>query len=233
MTRELRISREVLARPIEEYQTFWSRAELLTIEAFLDPEDAARVTDFLEGVPDSAWAASVHPYHPSIYTFDSTPENRQTIDDAIKSAAAEYARGGFSYHFRRHEPAASDLFDFQQFVMSEACLSLLGRVTGLELSTGVSVFCSLYEAGCFLSTHTDTGRGKLAFVYNATRSWDDRDGGQFQLLAPDWSEVVATVPPRHNSLTFFRVEDQGVPHRVLPVSPATTARRLAISGWLV
>jgi Rps23 Pro-64 3,4-dihydroxylase Tpa1-like proline 4-hydroxylase len=74
--------------------------------------------------------------------------------------------------------------------------------------------------------------GKLAFVYNATRLWDDRDGGQFQLLSPDWSEVVVTVPPRHNSFTFFRVEDQGVPHRVLPVA-TTTARRLSISGWLV
>lgn len=231
--RELRISPEVLSRSVDELRMAWARAELLTLDGFLVSDDAAIVADFLEGVPDSAWAVSVHPHHPTIYTFDNTLENRQTIDEGIKSAAAEYARGGFSYYFRRHEPAASDRFDFRQFVMSPACLALLGAVTGLDLLTSVSVFCSCYGAGCFLSTHTDTGRGKLAFVYNATRSWDERNGGQFQLLSPDWSEVVATVQPRYNSFTLFRVEGQGVPHRVLPVAQDATVRRLAISGWLV
>jgi hypothetical protein len=232
-SRELCISAEVLAHPVEDYKAAWSRTELLTIENFLVPEDAVVVADFLEAVPESEWSVSVHPHHPSIYTFANTPENQATIDAAIKSAAAEYARGGFSYYFRRHEPAAIDRFDFPRFLMSEPCLSLLSRVTGLDLSASVSVFCSCYGAGCFLSTHTDTGRGKLAFVYNATRSWDDRDGGQFQLLTSGWSEIVATVQPRHNSLTFFRVEGDGVPHRVLPVSGTTRARRLAVSGWLV
>lgn len=232
-SRELRITPEVLARSSEDYQAAWAHTKLLTIENFLVAADAAAVADFLEGIPEAAWSVSVHPYHPSIYTFDNTPENRETIDAAVKSAAAEHARGGFSYHFRRHEPAANDAFDFSRFIMSAACLELLARVTGLDFSTSVSVFCSCYEAGCFLSTHTDTGRGRLAFVYNATRSWDDRDGGQFQLLSPSWAEVVTTVPPRFNSLTFFGVEGDGVPHRVLPVAQETAARRLAISGWLV
>jgi len=233
MTRELNISQEVLARSVEDYQASWSCAELLTIEDFLVAEDAAAIADFLEDVPDPAWSVSVHPYHPSIYTFDNTPDNQETIEAAVASATAENQRGGFSYYFRRHEPAASDQFDFQRFIMSEAPLALLERVTGLSLSTSVSVFCSCYSAGCFLSTHTDTGCGKLAFVYNATRSWDDQDGGEFQLLSPDWSKVVTAVPPRYNSFTFFRVEGQGVPHRVLSMSPTTTSRRLAISGWLV
>ena len=51
MLREPRISREVLAKPVEEYQADWSRGELVPIENFLDSEDAARVADFLEGIP--------------------------------------------------------------------------------------------------------------------------------------------------------------------------------------
>ena len=229
----LRIAREVLTRSAEEYKAAWARTELLTIENFLVPEDAEAVADFLEAISDQSWAVSVHPHHPSIYTFENAPENQELISTAIKSASEAYSRGAFAYHFRRHEPAGNEMFDFSDFLMSKACLSLLSTVTGLDLSTSVSVFCSCYGPGCFLSTHTDTGRGKLAFVYNATRFWNDGDGGQFQLLSPDWASVLATVPPRYNSLTFFRVEGQGVPHRVLPVSTTTTSRRMAISGWLV
>ena len=229
---DLRIAPEVLSRPIEEYRAAWSALELLTTDDFLQPADASGVTDFLEMIPDSDWAVSVHPYA-NVYTFANSSENQQTISDAIKSASEAYSRGAFAYHFKRHEPAGNELFDFSHFLMSKACLSLLSSVTGLDLTTSVSVFFSCYGSGCFLSTHTDTGRGKLAFVYNATRSWNDSDGGQFQLLSPDWSSVLATVRPRYNSLTFFRVEGQGVPHRVLPVAPTATARRLAISGWLV
>src|SRR5512135_1833810 len=229
---ELRISPEVLTRS-EDYKAAWQSIELLTIENFLLHEDAAAVADFVEGIPDRAWAVSAHPYHPSIYTFENSPENQETIEAAIKSASAENARGGFAYYFRRADPTGSDRVDFSRFVMSDPCLALLKSITGLDLSSSVSVFCSCYGPGCFLSTHTDTGRGTLAFVYNVTRTWDDRDGGQFQLLKAGWSEIAATVPPRYNSLTFFRVEGDGVPHRVLPVSDTTRARRLAISGWLV
>jgi hypothetical protein len=203
------------------------------LENFLEPEGAAAVSDFLEQISDSAWDVSVHPHHPEIYTFSNTLENQPIIEAAIKSATAEHTRGGFSYYFRRHEPAANDRFDFQQFVMSAPCLTLLRGMTDHDLTTSISVFCSCYTAGCFLSTHTDTGRGKIAFVYNATRNWDPSDGGQFQILSQDWSKVTRTVQPTHNSLTFFDVEGEGVPHRVLPVSPQTSARRLAISGWLI
>jgi len=230
----MRISHEVVLNKIADYRISWERDKLLTLENFLDPEDAAVVSDFLEQRVSNEWAVSAYPHHPSIYTFSSTPENQLTIEAAIKSATNEYARGGFAYYFRRYEPAANDQFDFQHFVMSTPCLMLLKDVTGHDLTTSISVFCSCYSAGCFLSTHTDTGRGKIAFVYNATRTWDPNDGGQFQLLSSqDWSKVVRTVQPTHNSLTFFDVEGDGVPHRVLPVAPTTTARRLAISGWLI
>jgi len=228
----MRISRGVLEK-IADYKISWQSDKLLTLESFLEPQDAAIVSDFLEQIPDSAWDVSAHPHHPTIYTFSNTPENQPTIEAAIKSAAAEHARGGFSYHFRRHEPAADDRFDFQQLVMSDLCLSLFRDVTGHDLSASISVFCSCYTAGCFLSTHTDTGRGKIAFVYNATRNWDPNDGGQLQLLSHDWSTITKIVQPMHNALTIFDVEGEGVPHRVLPVSPTTTARRLAIAGWLV
>jgi len=233
MSSELRIAPDVLAHSVEDYRRAWERCELLTIENFLVSEDAAAVANFLERIDDRAWSVSVHPHHPSIYTFENSAENQDLIAQAIKSATAAKARGAFSYFFRRHEPPSNDQFDFQRFVMSEPCLALLKEVTGLELSTSVSVFCSSYGPGCFLSTHTDTGRGKLAFVYNATRSWDASDGGQFQLLKADWSTIAASVPPTYNSFTFFRVEDDGVPHRVLPVAETAKARRLAISGWLV
>ena len=227
------VSPAVLACPVDDYRAAWSRRELLTIGDFLVASDAALVADFLESVPERDWSVSAYPYHPSVHTFENSAENQETIAAAIASASAEHGRGGFAYHFRRRDPAASETFDFASFVISDACLPLLRAITGLDFSLSISVFCSCYGPGCFLSTHTDTGRGKLAFVYNATRSWDDRDGGQFELLSSDWSQVVATVPPRYNSFTIFRVEGDGVPHRVLPVAPDATARRLAIAGWLV
>lgn len=228
----LQISSDVMGR-IEDLRASWQVDKILTVEDFLPRPVATKVAEFLEHIPDKCWSVSVHPHHPSIYTFDKTPENRQIIEAAIKSATEENDQGRFAYFFRRHEPAANDEFDFQQFLTSRHCLDFFERVTGETLEASISVFCSCYHTGCFLSTHTDTGRGKIAFVYNATRDWDESDGGCFELLSRDRSRVERTVPPTYNSLTFFHVEGDGVPHRVTRVSAATLNRRLAISGWLV
>lgn len=112
-------------------------------------------------------------------------------------------------------------------------LLFFNDITDLGLTNSISIFGSCYSKNCFLSTHTDIGRGKLAFVFNVTKNWDNNDGGYFELLAPNWSTVIKRVEPVFNSLTMFLVEGNGIPHRVIPVSSTTENRRIAYSGWLI
>lgn len=120
-----------------------------------------------------------------------------------------------------------------QTIESRETLTKIRAHTDTTVDTAVAIFGACYKADCFLHTHSDTGRGKIAFVYNVTApGWDAvKDGGSFQLLSDDWGTVKRTVEPVFNSLTIFDVHDQGQPHRVLPVSSTCTRKRLTVSGW--
>lgn len=95
-----------------------------------------------------------------------------------------------------------------------------------------TVFGSMYQADSFLSTHTDTGRGKLALVLNLTKNWDENNGGCFELLEENWSDTKLKIVPRFNSLTIFNVEGDGMHHRVTRVRSNIAESRISFAGWL-
>ena len=96
-------------------------------------------------------------------------------------------------------------------------------------------FASLYAAGCFLTPHTDIGKGKLAMVYNLSKSWKISYGGClhfFNKTSSDGSMSADILVPGFNSVVLFKLPPEGKSHMVSSVSCLTTkGKRLAITGW--
>lgn len=218
---------------IDQYKKLWTSEKIVTIDNFLTEEDANKYRDYLLSLDDEQWCVSIHPYQPDIYTFYQTPDNKEFIQNGIRSANEANNRGEFSYCFKRTEQYRDDGYPFDKILMSEESLKIINDITEMDITTSISVFASCYDRDSFLSTHTDCGRGKIAFVYNLTRDWDPSQGGCFQLLEDNWSGIRKQVTPKFNSLTIFCVTGDGVPHRVTKVSSECPDKRIAFSGWLV
>lgn len=92
-------------------------------------------------------------------------------------------------------------------------------------------FLSLYERGCFLSTHSDefaSPAPKLAFVLGLTPKWCSHWGGLTHIESKDYLASLAFFPP-YNSLVLFRIP---IWHMVSEVSECAPHGRLVMSGWL-
>src|SRR5205085_8733683 len=127
----------------------------------------------------------------------------------IESATAAMNRE-LSYVFYRrdvhYDGCPCPLCRFASFLCSKEVTNFISEIIGSQISTSISIFASCYKEKCFLTTHTDTGRGKIAFVFNLTQGWKDEYGGCFELLESNWSTSKVIVKPEINNLTIFNVE---------------------------
>ena len=205
----------------------------VTIPNFLALEDAECLHQHLNSRDN--WKISVHPYQEGVYTFEQTSANREFIQKGIESANQARLRGEFSYVFYRADPhhnnCSCSLCEGIRFIQSKAVIDKINEITGENVSSAISVFGSKYEKECFLTTHTDTGRGKIAFVLNLTKDWNPSYGGCLQFLEWNFRTVRKVIHPTFNSLSIFNVEGQGVPHSVSYIPPDVTGKRFAITGW--
>ena len=227
---------ELSEHAVEELQKEWERSvpRCIQLTDFCKPTPAlAELTEFLSAQPPSYWSRSVHPYRPSQYNFSPGELDAEAEEAALAGARQALARGEFSYAFQRCEYHGDGcpMCRAMDFLKSEPVRALLSAVTNQELSGLVSIFASRYAAGDFLTTHQDTGRGKLAFVLNLTPDWLPAFGGALQIIDWDMSTVVRAVSPKHNSLCIFQVEGEGVPHQVTQVPQGVQKQRIALAGW--
>lgn len=218
---------------VDVYKELWNTQGIITITNLLPIDQANFLNNYLLNLSEDKWCFSIHPYIPHQYTFTNTPENKDHIINGIKSANHCFNNGGFSYCFRRYDNFPNDGVKFNEFITSSSVLDLINNITGLNVKSSVSLFASCYSGDSFLSTHTDQGRGSIALVFNLTKDWDDNNGGCFELLDNDWHTIKKRVSPKFNSLTIFKVPENGIPHRVTRVNSTVTAKRIAFSGWFV
>jgi Rps23 Pro-64 3,4-dihydroxylase Tpa1-like proline 4-hydroxylase len=230
---------ESIFNNIEFFKNVYSKEKIFTIPDFLNTELANEIYDNINSIPKENWSVSMHPYNPRYYTFPNTEQNSLHIKEGKKSATNSYNNGHFSYVFYRYDnqhdinncscTICKGIFN----ITNQKTKEFINNITDENVETPISIFISTYEAGCFLGTHTDTGRGKLAFVLNLTKEWNEEDGGNFELLDWNYSTVLKKVKPMFNTLTIFRVTGDGIPHRVSRVKDDVKNKRIAISGWFI
>lgn len=215
---------------IDKLRNTYKNDNMIVIQDFLTTESATSMEQSLKNINENAWMVSMHPYQSNMYTFYQNEQNLKFIEEGKISAQNGLANGEFSYLFCRNE--GNHVQDFIQFIKSENTIKLLSQIVQMDLKDPISIFASKYGPGCFLTTHTDTGRGTIAFVYNLTRDWRPQYGGCFQIVTWDYKKVEKTIVPEFNTFVMFNVEGSGIPHQVTPVIPNAKFSRIAISGWL-
>ena len=223
---------------IAELQGTYQRDRVVTIPNFLDADYAAKIADAITTIADDQWLISIHPYRPNMFSFYNVQSNAGAIAEGRASAQRSYDRNEFSYVFYRKDKhgdpnCACDFCSAFQVIGSQESMDLIKEVTGEDVRGTAALFASRYEADCFLNTHTDNGRGKIAMVLNLTRDWNPEHGGCLSFLDWDYRTIRQVVNPTFNSLTLFYVVGQGTPHKVSRVASDATGKRIAISGWFV
>lgn len=159
---------------ISDYAEQWNQNKIVTIANLLLEEDANRLNELLLALSDEKWNVSIHPYIDNLYTFSNTEENRNHIIAGTKTANQANDVGLFSYCFRRYDDL--DNIGIKTLLTSLEFMEIINDITNMNIKDLISVFASRYQANSFLSTHTDTGRGKLAFVLNLTKNWNENNG---------------------------------------------------------
>jgi len=122
--------------------------------------------------------------------------------------------------------------DFAALIRSHTFRKYAERITGLAFGDTVLLNAYSYEAGDFLSLHSDNVKEKrLSFVFYLTPRWESRFGGGLEIMGFDGGRLE--IEPEYNSLAIFDVAAR-TEHHITPVeASAGTLARLTISGWLL
>ncbi len=155
----------------------------------------------------------------------------------IKMVNEAFGRNEFSFYFYRtfnanplqYSPVE---YELRNYMSSQIFIDFLNKVTQLNLTKLNTLFVSKYIEHCFLSTHNDSGNGKVAFVLHLTKDWKPQYGGHLHFLDESRTNIMETFTPTFNSLMIFEVpEECGIPHFVGHVAPNVTIPRISITGW--
>jgi len=169
------------------------------------------------------------------YEKKHMPQNDKINQAQIKNVSTAFSNDQFSYVFYRSmngENMNYYEFTLRKILNSENFITLLNEITNLNLTKLNTLFMSKYISGNFLSTHSDKGNGRLAFVINLSKNWKPQYGGNLHFLSEDRSEIIHTFVPGFNNLIIFHVpENAGIPHYVSHIAPFIKNQRYAISGW--
>lgn len=202
------------------------------IDPFLATEDAARLETELDALVDWDFAVT-SAKGPVVIEADElrtmSPAQRGNMLETLR----RQARSGYSMAYYRRDvlPAERGVAgDFGQWIQTPAFLDLMRILTGDTSLVRADAHASLYREGSYLRTHDDTYAGKsrrFAYVLNLTRDWTADCGGLLHFVEDE--RVVATLTPRFNTLSLFRVPRT---HFVSQVASYAAAKRIAITGWL-
>lgn len=126
------------------------------------------------------------------------------------------------------------LKSFVKLLKARAFRSYIEQLTGEKLSSKIDVHSMIYEDSDYLLCHDDRLEGrKIAFVFNLSKDFTKRSGGDFALLSSDNkgrpSKIAKVIPPEWNTFTLFTVTDTSH-HLVEEV--LEDKKRLTIGGWL-
>jgi len=226
---------------IEAHQECFRRYQRVHIPGILNAGSADALADcLLHQVP---WKVAINDKDQQAYAnpeqFLACPKSEQ---DALDRQIIERVRGGFfQYRYRCFqltepdlESPRPDLLTYQAVEMlnSPAFLAFARSVTGIEALRGATAQATLYQAGDFLTQHTDVAvkkNRKVAYVLNLTRFWRPYWVGILQFF-DEQGHVASGFTPCFNALNMMAVPCS---HAVSYVAPfAGKVGRYSITGWL-
>lgn len=226
-------------RDIADLQRRFAETGRVQINTVLDEQVAYRAESHLANAVQ--WSVSMH--HKD-RQYDLTATTANAIDPAHRPAlmADFYKEGAERFHFMFDNYRLSDVVEQNQapsafdqglyaFLNGGELRALVAEITGETRVAYVDAQATRYRPGHLLTTHDDDIQGKdrlLAYVLNLTPVWNV-DWGGLLLFLNERGDIAEGFTPTFNALNLFRVPQ---PHCVTMVTPAATAPRHAITGWM-
>jgi SM-20-related protein len=217
---------------IDQFKTDFQSNFKVTIPTIFTPTFAELVVKYASMEKNWVLAAGIDKvrYENPINTVN------QKKNDAIGVEVNKgFSQNRFSYIFHRtmnnKNPSILEK-DIRKALSSAEFLNFLSEITGLNLTKLTTMFMSKYRSGHFLSPHSDTGNGRIAFVISLSKDWLPQYGGLLNFLSDDRNQVIETYCPMFNHMVIFQVdENHKHPHYVSHVAPNVSHNRISIVGW--
>jgi Rps23 Pro-64 3,4-dihydroxylase Tpa1-like proline 4-hydroxylase len=220
---------------IEEYKSLFEISKRVRISHFLEDHFAEALYKYSFLLKDWILATGIDK---NKYEKKNTPENNKINQLQIKNVNEAFGKDQFSYIFYRamNNDKKMSIYEFtlRKVLNAPEFINTLNEITNLKLTKLNTLFMSKYKSGNFLSTHSDKGNGRLAFVINLTKFWKPQYGGNLHFLNEERNEIIDTFVPEFNNLVLFYIPDgNGIPHYVSQVAQNVKHSRYAISGWFI
>lgn len=178
-----------------------------------------------------AWGLLTTPYQPLTRIKDKITSG-QLDKCRHKQATLAFKRGEFSFSFYRsnnthnkqHQSDNIHKF-FANKVVEHVCepLGLSGELR--------DTFLASYIKNQFLTYHTDGSAGQYAFIYQLSKGWQNKYGGQLEIYPRKIKFYKKCFEPTFNCLTLLKLAHP-MPHSVRLLNNPPHKHRITISGWL-
>ncbi len=202
------------------------------IDDFLSEEEASALRrKVISNKHFKAWNLLTTPYQPLSNIKDRISSN--IINKTRhKQATLAYSRRQFSFSFYRSSNKHAKQHGTARLhkAVAKKVLRLLKEE---ELITGQiqDSFFASFTKGQFISYHTDGSAGKYAFIYQLSKGWKKKFGGQLELYPKKIKFFKKQLEPKFNSLAILKLSHP-MPHSVKILSNPAHKHRITISGWV-
>lgn len=209
----------------------------LQVQELLTEEAAVALATEVRGAPFQVVTTNSqgHVDLPRAWIDTLTPEQKRTFGEAMQESATERFQYLYDtyplWDLGQHGKLSPYWQGVLDFLNGEAFLGFARAVTGEDRIAFADAQVTRYRRGCFLTGHTDEGKGKeryYAYVLNLSPRWRIEWGGLLMFHGQD-GHVENALLPKFNSLSLLKVPQ---PHSVSQVSLFAGDDRLAITGWL-
>jgi len=202
------------------------------LKNFLSDQQANRFRRKILSTNDHrAWDIITTPYQPFVINKDRVSSH---VIDSLRHKKAKTAnrRGQFSFSFFRSNNKHNQQHQSSN-IHGEFSQSLLKRLDGVIDIEGelVDAFFASFIRDQFIGYHSDGNIGKYAFIYQLSKGWQRKYGGQLVLYPKQTKFHKITLEPAFNSLTLLNLSFPMF-HSVSRLNNPAHKHRITISGWI-
>jgi len=204
----------------------------LQIENFLGDEQALQLRKaIVKANHHRTWDIITTPYNPFVIGKDRINSN---VIDKRRHKVAKKAnnRGQFAFSFYRSNNKHKR-FHRSDNIHRDFSQQLLAKLsTNLEIEGKiVDSFFASFIRDQFIGYHSDGNIGKYAFIYQLSKGWQRKFGGQLVLYPKQNKFNKITLEPKFNCLTLLNLSFPMF-HSVNLLKNPDHKHRVTISGWV-
>lgn len=215
-----------------DYKKHLDEQGYVTINNFMPNKVANEMrNEILKTSHHKAWDLLTTPYRPNTNIKDKMAKS---FIDKQRHQQAELARQrkqfSFSFYRSSNNLAHSHKWKSPNNKLEAYLKNKIAPELGLSGELR-DIFFASFMKGQFITYHTDGSAGQYAFIYQLSKGWKPRFGGQLELYPKKIKFFKRYIEPKFNTLVLLKL-NHPMPHSVKILNNPKHVHRLTISGWL-